>query len=183
MSRLWALGRRMLDVLERADAMHEAPDRLLEIYLADHLAAGAAGLALARRSAASNAGNETGQFLRGLVGEIDEDHRALRRVVAQLGFESSRLKVLLALAGEKLGRLKLNGQMRGYSPLSRLLELETLSVGISGKLALWRSLEQLPELPERLPGIELGELAERAERQRSELEKHRRAAARQAFVG
>jgi hypothetical protein len=157
-------------------------DRFLEIYLADHLAAGAAGLALARRSAGSNAGNETGQFLRGLAAEIDEDHRALRRVVAQLGFESSRLKELVALTGEKLGRLKLNGQVRGYSPLSRLLELETLSVGISGKLALWRSLEQLPEIVERLPGIDLAQLVERAQRQRAELEEHRLAAAREAFA-
>ena len=73
-------------------------------------------------------------------------------------------------AGEKVGRLKPNGQIRGYSPLSRFLELETLSVGISGKLALWRSLQQLPEVAERLPGIDLAELVERAERQRAELE-------------
>ncbi|MEJ7570043.1 MAG: hypothetical protein WKF41_17480 [Gaiellaceae bacterium] len=86
------------------------------------------------------------------------------------------------MTGEKLGRLKLNGQVRGYSPLSRLLELETLSVGISGKLALWRSLEQLPEIVERLPGIDLEQLVERAQRQRAELEEHRLAAAREAFV-
>ena len=149
--------------------MRDVADRLLAIYLADYLAAGAAGLALARRSAPSNAGNEADRFLRGLVAEIDEDRRALGRVVAQLGFESSRLKELVALAGGKLGRLKLNGQVRGYSPLSGLLELETLSLGIGGKVA-------------RLRGIDLEELAERAQRQRAELEEHRCAAARQAFV-
>lgn len=162
--------------------MPDVSNRLLEIYLADHLAAGAAGLALARRSAGSNAGNETGRFLRDLAAEIGEDHRTLRRVMAQLSFEGSRLKELVALAGEKVGRLKPNGQVRGYSPLSRLLELETLSVGISGKLALWRSLEQLPEVAERLPGIDLTQLVKRAERQRAELEEHRIAAARQAFL-
>jgi hypothetical protein len=162
--------------------MPDVSNRLLEIYLADHLAAGAAGLALARRSAGSNAGNETGRFLRDLAAEIAEDHRTLRRVMAQLSFEGSRLKELVALAGEKVGRLKPNGQVRGYSPLSRLLELETLSVGISGKLALWRSLEQLPEVAERLPGVDLAQLIERAERQRAELEEHRIAAARQAFL-
>lgn len=162
--------------------MPDVSNRLLEIYLADHLAAGAAGLALARRSAGSNAGNETGRFLRDLAAEIGEDHRTLRRVMAQLSFEGSRLKELVALAGEKVARLKPNGQVRGYSPLSRLLELETLSVGISGKLALWRSLEQLPEVAERLPGIDLTQLVKRAERQRAELEEHRIAAARQAFL-
>jgi len=153
--------------------MPEAHDRLLEIYLADHLAAGTAGLALIRRSSRSNAANETGQFLRRLAGEIGEDHHTLGRVVAQLGFDRSRVKELVAWAGEKLGRLKLNGQLRGYSPLSRLLELETLSVGIAGKLALWQSLEQVPEIAQRLSGVDLDQLVERAQRQRAEVEEHR----------
>ena len=42
--------------------------------------------------------------------------------------------------GEKLGRLKLNGQLLGYSPLSRLIELEGLMLGIAGKLAMWIAL-------------------------------------------
>ncbi|HXG72242.1 MAG TPA: hypothetical protein VNJ04_16650 [Gemmatimonadaceae bacterium] len=162
--------------------MVEASDRLLGIYLADHLAAGAAGLALARRSARSNVANETGQFLRRLVVEIEEDHKTLQRVVAQLGFGRSRLKEIVARTGEKVGRLKLNGQLRGYSPLSRLLELETLSVGITGKLSLWQSLEQVPQIAQRLPGIDLGQLAERAQRQRVEVDEHRIAAARRAFA-
>ena len=162
--------------------MVEASDRLLEIYLADHLAAGAAGLALARRSARSNVENETGQFLRRLVVEIEEDHKTLQRFVAQMGFGRSRLKEIVARTGEKVGRLKLNGQLRGYSPLSRLLELETLSVGITGKLSLWQSLEQVPQIGHRLPGIDLGQLAERAQRQRAEVDQHRIAAARRAFA-
>ena len=157
-------------------------DRLLEIYLADHLAAGTAGLALAVRSARSNAGNETGGFLERLAAEIHEDHETLRRIVGGLGFEGSRLKELVAWAGEKLGRLKLNGQIRAYSPLSRLLELEMLSVGIAGKLALWQSLEQIPGIAQRLPGVDLEQLVVRAQRQRAEVEKHRRAAAREAFA-
>lgn len=162
--------------------MPEVHDRLLRIYLADHLAAAVAGLALARRSARSNASNETGLFLRRLAAEIDEDGQTLRRIVARLGFDGSRLKELAAWAGEKLGRLKLNGQVRGYSPLSRLLELEMLSVGIAGKLALWRSLEQVPEIAHRLAGIDLEQLIQRAQRQHAEVEEHRIAAAREAFT-
>ena len=41
---------------------------------------------------------------------------------------------------EKLGRLKPNGQILGYSPLSRLVELETLALGITGKRSLWEAL-------------------------------------------
>ena len=156
--------------------------RLLRIYLTDHLAAGTAGVALARRAARSNSGSSTGEFLHRLSSEISADLETLRSVVSQLGFTASPPKEIIAAALEKVGRLKPNGQLRGYSPLSRVLELEALSVGIAGKLALWQSLQGLP-LTERLRGIDLDDLIERARRQREEVEEHRQQAARQAFVG
>jgi hypothetical protein len=157
------------------------PDRLLEIYLADHLAASAAGVALARRSAQSNAGTALGEALRRLAAEIEEDRRTLQAIVAELGFRESKAKDAVAWLGDKVGRLKLNGQVRGYSPLSRVLELETLSVGVAGKLALWQSLQSVPALGARLPGCDLDQLAERARRQRAEIEEHRLEAARETF--
>lgn len=163
--------------------MPAARDRLLEIYLADHLAAATAGVALARRVAQSNSGGQAGDLLRRLSMEIDEDRRTLRHVVAALGFAESKPKQLLARAAEKVGRLKLNGQLRGYSPLSRVLELEALSVGIAGKLALWQTLQRLPDIDERLPDIDLEQLAERAERQRADVERYRSHAADEAFAG
>ena len=87
----------------------------------------------------------------------------------------------MAWVGEKLGRLKLNGQLRGYSPLSRVLELEALSVGVAGKLALWQSLQSVPGLSERLSGFDLDHLAERARRQRAEIEEQRIKAASETF--
>ena len=89
------------------------PNRLLEIYLADHLAASTAGLALARRTAASNAGTALGDVLRRLAGEIEDDRRTLQGIVAELGFRESKPKEAVAWVGEKLGRLKLNGQTPG----------------------------------------------------------------------
>ena len=83
--------------------------------------------------------------------------------------------------GEKVARLKLNGQLRGYSPLSRVVELEALSVGVAGKLALWQSLSRSRASSERLSGFDLDHLSERARRQRSEIEDQRVRAAREAF--
>jgi hypothetical protein len=163
--------------------MAGAHDRLLEIYLADHLAAASAGVALARRAARSNTGNETGDFLRQLTAEIDADRQTLRRVVASLGFDPSALKNVIARVAERVGRLKLNGQLRGYSPLSRVLELEALSVGIAGKLALWESLQQVPDIDQRLDGVDLEQLVERALQQRAGVEEYRIAAVRTAFAG
>ena len=39
----------------------------------------------------------------------------------------------MAWSAEKFGRLKLNGQLSGYSPLSRLEELEILALVAEGK--------------------------------------------------
>ncbi len=157
------------------------PERLLEIYLADHLAASTAGLALARRTAESNAGTALGDALRRLSTEIEDDRRTLQTMVGELGFRESKAKDAIAWVGEKVGRLKLNGQLRGYSPLSRVLELEALSVGVAGKLALWQSLGSVPTLRERLSGFDLDQLAARARRQRDEIEEHRINAARETF--
>jgi hypothetical protein len=82
---------------------------------------------------------------------------------------------------EKAGRLKPNGQIRGYSPLSRIVELEALTLGVTGKLSLWRYLRELVDVEPRLDAPELDRLRERAERQLGLLEKHRSQAARAAF--
>lgn len=159
--------------------MSARSDRPLEIYLADHLAASTAGLELARRSARSNAGNAAGEFLRRLVVEIEEDRETLERVVTQLGFKPSRPKKVAAWVAEKLGRLKLNGQVRGYSPLSRVLELEMLHMGITGKLQLWGALREV--FGPRLGDFDFERLIQRAESQRDRVEEQRLAAAREAF--
>lgn len=156
-------------------------DRLLEIYLADHAAAATAGAALAQRAAQNNSKNEYGDFLRGMSAAIEEDRRSLQQIIAQLGFRESRSKEAVAWLAEKVGRLKLNGRLWEYSPLSRVLELEALSVGVAGKLALWESLQARTDIGGRLSGPDLDVLAARARQQRAEVEQHRLQAAREAF--
>src|SRR4051794_39799074 len=102
--------------------------------------------------------------------------------MAALGIPRSPLKRAVGWSGEKLGRLKLNGQLAGYSPLSRLLELEGLAAGIRAKEAMWLSLAELAAADTRLARVDPGRLAERARSQRERLEPHRLAAARTAFL-
>jgi hypothetical protein len=80
---------------------------------------------------------------------------------------------------EKIGRLKPNGRLVRYSPLSRLVELEFLSIGITGKLGMWRLLQRVLDDP--LTSADLASLIERAERQRSEVDEYRVRAAAEAF--
>jgi hypothetical protein len=144
----------------------------LAIYLNDHLAGSTAGVELARRAASSNAGNEYGDVLNGLAREIEEDRATLENLMDSLGVGRDRVKVAAAWLGEKAGRLKPNGRVLSYSPLSRLEEIEFLLLGVTGKLALWRALSEHIDLPE---------LEARAESQRERLEALRLRAAREVF--
>jgi hypothetical protein len=141
--------------------------RLLGIYLNDHLAGSEAGVETARRTRGSNEGTEFGAPLARIAGEIEEDKATLESVMDELGISRSRLKPALGWIGEKLGRLKPNGQLRGYSPLSRVVELELLLLGISGKHRLWTLLA---ELLDDETAADLPALAARAEDQRARVE-------------
>jgi hypothetical protein len=151
--------------------------KLLAIYLNDHLAGATLGVELARRLRDSNQGvPEFGPALAELCAEIETDRETLEAVMDQLGVSRSKLKPLAALIGERLGRLKLNGRLRGYSPLSRLDELEILQLGVTGKRRLWLALEHTHA--DDLRGFDFGALAERASGQLSRLEElHLKAAA------
>ncbi|HEY0390599.1 MAG TPA: hypothetical protein VGC63_02690 [Solirubrobacterales bacterium] len=155
--------------------------RLLAIYLNDHLAGATAGVELARRARSSNRGTSFGEKLASLSAEIEADRETLERIMEQLGVKRSPAKTAAAWAAEKLGRLKLNGRLTGYSPLSRLLELEMLQIGITGKLELWQALEQTQSA--ELSRFDLAGLIERAESQRATAEALRLDAAREAFAG
>lgn len=155
---------------------------LLAIYLNDHLAGATVGRDLARRASASNSGPIYGQFLQQLAVEIDEDRESLIRLMGTLDVSVDRVKVVGGWAAEKLGRLKLNGRLRGYSPLSRLVELEGLTLGVRGKLGLWLALKELEREDQRMTSVDLQELVARAERQLDSLEEHRLHAVPEALL-
>jgi hypothetical protein len=151
--------------------------RYLSIYVNDHRAASVGGVALARRTARENVGSAfSGDVLEAIAKEIAEDKVTLDRVARLLGVRANGLKVVAARLGEMAGRLKFNGQLRGYSPLSRLIEIEALMAGIEAKRCLWVSLEQAHR--SELAEIDIERLVARADHQRSQLVPlHRHAAA------
>lgn len=156
-------------------------DRLLAIYLNDHLAGATLGVELCRRLRASNSDDQVmSGVLADICAEIEADRETLERLMTHLGVRRCRVKPAAAWAGEKLGRLKLNGQLTGYSPLSRLVELELLYIGITGKMQMWRALERTLDGAEH--GVDLARLAERAGGQRERVEDLHAIAATRAFT-
>lgn len=154
----------------------------LKIYLEDHYAGATAGLELARRSAGANSGNPYGDVLARIADEIEQDRDSLRAIMTDLGVGPDRLKAAAAWAGEKAGRLKLNGHLTGYSPQSRVIELEGLVVGVTGKRCLWSALRHVAAQEPRLKVEELERLLERSERQIAELEEQRLSAVSEAVA-
>jgi hypothetical protein len=154
----------------------------LATYLNDHLGGSVMGRQLAHRTLAANRGNEYGVVLEDIVRQIEADVASLEEVMDRLGVKPDRIKEAVGWTAEKLGRLKLNGQVLGYSPLSRLVELEGLMVGITGKMALWNALSSVLADDPRLEGVDLEHLARRAREQRQTVERLRRRAAREALT-
>jgi hypothetical protein len=158
-----------------------SPSKYLATYLNDHLLGATLGTELARRAAGENQGSELGAFLSGLAREIDDDRDTLVALMSELGVKPDRLKVAAGWIGEKLGRLKPNAQLRGYSPLSPLVELEGLLIGIQGKLAMWRVLAETAQ-DLGLERARFEALSTRAERQQADVERHRPEVARRALT-
>jgi hypothetical protein len=159
-----------------------ATSKYLPIYLNDHLAGSTTGLELVGRIAKQYQDGELGPFAERLAAEIREDRETLLEFMRVVGASTDQAKVAFGWISEKVGRLKLNGELRDRSPLSPVVELEGLSMGIEGKRLMWLALSEVDAVAERLGRDRLQGLIDRAERQRDEVEVQRREAARRALA-
>jgi hypothetical protein len=82
---------------------------------------------------------------------------------------------------EKVSRVKLSPGGTGSEELSVLLTLETLAIGVEGKLCLWTALQEVAGDIADLESIDFDQLIGWARRQREGLEKERLIAARAAL--
>ncbi|MEX2619097.1 MAG: hypothetical protein WD250_02650 [Egibacteraceae bacterium] len=156
--------------------------KLLRIYLNDHLAGATAGIHLARRCLSSNQGTALGAFLEELLVEIGEDRTTLMDLMDALHLTRDPAKQALAVVGERVARLKLNGRLRGYSDLSRLVELEGLVGGVNVKRRLWHALQRVASSYAAIGATDLDRLIHRADSQLERLETYRQEAAARAFA-
>lgn len=155
---------------------------LLEIYLNDRWAAAGGGVSLARPLEANNRGTAWADRLSWLAEQIAADDRTLHQLRSSLGVEGGSWKRRGAVAAEYAGRLKLNGRLLSYSPLSRVLEAEALVAGIAAKDRLWAALRRsrLSGHPS-LGSFDFEELQSRAQNQMEVLRELHEEAARLAF--
>jgi hypothetical protein len=152
----------------------------LSTYLTDHLAGATAGVSLAWRCAKHHEGTPAGRRLDQVAHEIEDDRTTLVAFMSELGIRPSSSKNAAAWITERLSRLKPSGRLRGETAYMRMHELEALSLGITGKQAMWRALRVAPESV-AIANLDLDALHERARSQRERVEIERIAVARVAL--
>jgi hypothetical protein len=136
-------------------------DKAIIIYLNDHLAGSVAALELVDYLLTLH--QEPDRYLlMELRGEIEEDQKVLQRLLADLGGKESQVRKAAAWLTEKLGQAKLRLDHSGNGDLRVLEALETLGLGIQGKLSLWRALTAVAQDMPQLSGLNLPQLQARA---------------------
>ncbi len=143
----------------------------LATYLHDHLAGSNFAVELLKHLHDQHAGEPLGEFAAALLAEVEQDREVLRRIMERVGAEGSTLKDATAWVGEKVSRLKLGRSSSGEA--GTFHAVETLALGILGKLALWRALSVIKAADVRMQDVDLDALAARAQAQHASVEEQR----------
>jgi len=151
----------------------------LATYLHDHMAGSNFAVDLVESLRDQYSGEPLGGFAAGLLVDIEADKEVLQGIINRVGKGSADLKEAAAWLGEKVSKLKLSrGAAGGFGTFEAL---ETLSLGILGKRALWRALLAIADADGRIGDVDPERLIARAEAQHAQVEEMRLQVARTAL--
>jgi hypothetical protein len=157
----------------------ESPGReRLHLYLNDHLAGSVAAIEMIDNLIEHHPEDRFGTFFRDLRNEIHADQEKLSDLIRKVGAEESAMRKAGAWLAEKLGRAKFGD---ADDSIELFQALETLTLGITGKKLLWRSLETISANFPELQGVDFGALEQRAQDQFDRVETLRMEMTREAF--
>jgi hypothetical protein len=153
----------------------------LATYLNDHLAGSVVALELLDHLRTDRAGTKHASILAGVQADIEADRQELEAFMTQLGIAVSAPRKATGWLVEKLSEIKLHLDDAGDGALRRLEALETISLGIAGKEALWQALAAAADQVPELSALDYPRLGQRAAAQRAVVESLRLRAAQEAF--
>ena len=145
----------------------------LGAYLNDHLAGATLGSDHAAQLREYSDGAPFAAEAERIAVEVEEDRQALIDLMSRLDVGRNPIKQAGAWVAEKAGRIKFTGVSSGDADYGLYMALETMALGVVGKLKLWQALKHVqPTLPE-LSAPELDRLIARAVSQHETLEAER----------
>ena len=121
------------------------------------------------------------QLFLSLRAEIEQDQQIVKLLLRSVGGKESKVRKAAAWLTEKVGEAKLELDDSGNGQLRLLEALETLGLGIQGKLGLWRALSAASSREPEIQKLDLPRLERRAHDQFERVEAQRLLAARAAF--
>jgi hypothetical protein len=143
----------------------------LATYLEDHLAGAASAIELLEMLRDQHHGEALSILAEELLTEVEADRQVLEALARQVGAGASVLKDATGWLGAKISQFKLGRTTAGA--LGTFQALETLALGVLGKLALWHALMEIASSDARLSGVNFHALAARAQAQHARVEKQR----------
>jgi len=143
----------------------------LDTYLNDHIAGATAGTNLAKMAAEEHQTDEHGPFFSEIYAAIQADFETLQELARALGVEESASKSALAEVGSKVMGPKFTGG--DDDELNAFVTLETLSIGVEGKVCMWKALKTVESEYAAFGDYNIDELLARAVSQREKLEEQR----------
>jgi hypothetical protein len=152
----------------------------LETYLTDHLAGATAGVNISQMASQEHRADEHGAFFGEIASEIKADYETLEKLIADLGVDESATKTAAAEIGSKMMAPKFTGG--DDDELNAFVTLETLSIGVEGKICMWKALKTVEGGYPELSSLDLDELIARGESQRERIEATRLEIAPQALA-
>jgi hypothetical protein len=150
----------------------------LQTYLNDHLGGSLLGSDLADQIRERSEGTPLGEVMAKIAPQIAEDREALKGLMDELDVSESKVKEAGAWIAEKASRLKLGGSSSEEVDIDLFMALETLMIGVRGKLLLWKALKEVEGDYPPLAAAGLDDLIVRAQSQFEALEGERLAAGR-----
>jgi hypothetical protein len=157
-------------------------DKAMDVYLNDHLAGAMLGSDLAHQIRDHNESTPIGELMRSLAPQIEEDRQTLIGLMTRIGTSKNPVKQAGAWVTEKTSRVKFWGLTSGEPELGTFMAVESLALGVQGKLSLWKALEQVVGQHPALASLNLKELIDRAQTQYDLLEQERLTAGARALT-
>ena len=157
-------------------------DRAIDVYLNDHLAGAMLGSDLAGQIRDRHEGTPLGDLMRSIAAQIEEDRQTLLDLVDRMDVSRNPVKRATGWMAEKVSRVKFSRLVAGEPDYGAFMALESLTLGVAGKVCLWKALKAVASQYPQVASTDLDGLIARAEAQHTALEAERLAAGRHALV-